>query len=370
MKVLLVSINSIYEQTGGGIYLRTLKSLYEMSGTKVDIFSKNSPDYKVKKNIFTDLIGRILFCPSYIGAYVFNILIFSKKYDIIAFHSTRLGFLAKIIKFILKNKKIICHSDNVESLLIREVNVNTGILKKILIIIDTFLIPFSESSSVRNCEMISFITEEDKDATEKKLKINLQKKSFIVPVLLDSSPCPNDNSEGYLFFSGSFDFYPNQHALSRIVTLANNNKNLKFCVSGRGLDNFIKEANLTLPENLSIYSDVSSSKMSELYRKAMLYLCPVKYGSGMKTKIAEALSYNLFVITDEDSAYGYKYAIDNRVVFSVNSNLFDDVNSKILQEMVEKVEQIKKNANNKPYQVFNEYYSLKAGIESFRRNIL
>lgn len=49
MKVLLVSINSIHEQTGGGIYLRTLKSLYEMSGTKVDIFSKNSLIIKLKK---------------------------------------------------------------------------------------------------------------------------------------------------------------------------------------------------------------------------------------------------------------------------------------------------------------------------------
>jgi hypothetical protein len=38
--------------------------------------------------------------------------------------------------------------------------------------------------------------------------------------------------------------------------------------------------------------------------------------------------------------------------------------------MVEEVEKLKIAANNKPYQIFNEYYSLEAGIESFRRNIL
>lgn len=369
MKVLLVSINSIHEQTGGGIYLRTLKSLYEMSGTKVDIFSKNSPDYKIKKNIFTDLVGRILLCPSYIGAYFLKILIVSRKYDIIAFHSTRLGILAKIIKFVYKNKKVIFHSDNVESSLIQEINVNTGVLKKILITIDSFLIPFSETSAVKNCEIISFITEEDRTATENNLALEVKNKSIIIPVLLKSSLIPTDNSEEYIFFSGSFDFYPNQHAFSRIISLAKNNLNLKFCVSGRGLDNFIQEANINIPSNLSVYSDVSSSKMSELYQKAMLYLCPVKYGSGMKTKIAEALSYNLFVIADKDSSYGYKEAVENKVVFPVNSNVFDGNNNQ-LQEMVEKVEKLKIAANNKPYQIFNEYYSLEAGIESFRRNIL
>lgn len=61
MKILLVSINSVYEQTGGGIYLRTLKSLYEMSGAQVDVFSKDSPDYKIRK-IYLLILWDVSYC--------------------------------------------------------------------------------------------------------------------------------------------------------------------------------------------------------------------------------------------------------------------------------------------------------------------
>ncbi|HDS9360574.1 TPA: glycosyltransferase [Enterobacter chengduensis] len=370
MKILLVSINSVYEQTGGGIYLRTLKSLYEMSGAEVDVFSKDSPDYKIRKNIFTDLMGRFLLCPSYIGTYFLKILSVSNKYDVIAFHSTRLGILAKMIKLFKVNKKIICHSDNVESSLIKEININTGILKRILIGVDSILIPYSESYSVKNCEMITFITEEDQKAIQNKMSFNVADKSFIIPVLLNSSNLPSGQHGDYIFFSGSFDFYPNQHALSRIITLAEKNINLKYCVSGRGLNKFISEAKLTIPENLSIFSDVTSTKMAELYQNALLYLCPVKFGSGMKTKIAEALSHNLFVIADKDSTYGYNDAVKKNVVYSVDSNFFESNDTEKLEDLIKVINTTKKNQAKKPYQAFKELYSLEAGIESFRRNIL
>ncbi|EJZ0949992.1 glycosyltransferase [Escherichia albertii] len=367
MKVFLISINSDKENTGGGIYLRTLKMLYERNGYKVCIFSKDCDLYKVKKNVITDLIGRLILCPSYIGYYIFHILIYSRKFNVIAIHSTRLGIIAKIIKLIYPDKRIIVHSDNVESILIRELRAKDSLAKKILMFIDRLLMPFSERCCGKYSYKMTFITDEDKIQSLRNNFVPVSNKYFTIPVLLDKPNSKDLEKDNSVLFTGSFDFYPNQHAFMRLINLANANINTKFVVAGRYLSKFIEREKIRLPSNMIIFSDISSYEMDHLYRKAMLFICPVSYGSGMKTKVAEALSYDLYVIADERSTFGYQKAVSNKVVYKYSDDFFDSCEIGQLEKIIEKLTNKTNFYSITPSVIFEKYYSIDSGMNIFGR---
>ncbi|WP_407254626.1 glycosyltransferase [Escherichia coli] len=77
---------------------------------------------------------------------------------------------------------------------------------------------------------------------------------------------------------------------------------------GRRLDIFITNAGIQAPDNVTFESDIEPERLEQLYLESRLFLCPVRHGSGMKTKIAEALSYGLYVIANTRSTCGYETA--------------------------------------------------------------
>ncbi|WP_157918391.1 glycosyltransferase family 4 protein [Escherichia coli] len=173
-----------------------------------------------------------------------------------------------------------------------------------------------------------------------------------------------DNS---VLFTGSFDFYPNQHAFMRLINLANANVNTKFVAAGRYLSKYIERGQIKLPSNMFIFSDISSDDMELLYRKAILFICPVSYGSGMKTKIAEALSYDLYVIADERSTFGYQAAVTNRVLYKQSSDFFDFCEIGQLEKIIENLKNKSNSCSITPYVVFEKYYSIDSGMNIFGR---
>lgn len=365
MKVLIVSINDKNENTGGGIYLRTLIKLYKLSGCNVDVFSKNSSDYKVKKNIFTDLLGRLFLCPSYIGFYILKILIISNKYDVIAIHSGRLGMLLKFLKIVYK-KRIIIHTDNVELSLINQISYSGNYIKDFVIKIDKFLIPISERIIFSTDSLVTFITEEDRDVFHKLGYITEYDKNKIIPVLLDGNKTRTQTRKNNsILFTGSFDFYPNQHALQRLMNVALKNEDVDFIVAGRGLASYLKANDIIVPNNITTYSDISAENMHNLYAESKAFICPVYYGSGMKTKIAEALSYNLYVIADEVSCQGYSKAIEQKVVYTLPSDFFDNTLENALSDFINTILNSRMESSPSPVDVFTSQYSLESGLKRF-----
>ena len=367
MKILLISINDLKEQTGGGIYLRTIYELYKLTNNEISLFSKNSKDFTVRKNALTDIIGRLFLCPSYIGFYVLRLIVLSFKYDCVAIHSSRLGTIAKVLKFFRPNLKVVIHSDNVETILIKSLTVHGGLPRKIINYLDKMLMPMSERLCSKYSDVLTFITKEDENTFRELGLLASDVTTEVVPVMLPGRINISNQKNSYILFTGSFDFYPNQHAFTRLIEIAKANKKIDFVVAGRKLYDFLEESSLEVPENIAIESDVSKDKMESLYQNASVFLCPVYYGSGMKTKIAEALSYNVFCVADAMSTFGYKEAIEAGVVIPVTSGFFDSPcidalfkmqNTMLAQANVDSIQ---------PYDVFEKYYSLNSGIEIFRR---
>lgn len=356
-KVLLISINSLYEHTGGGLYLRTLTKGYVDNGfeTKVlckaefnqgsenSITNKNLSNLFLKKNIISDLVSRFFLCPSFLFYYIIKIFIVARKYEIISFHSSRLGMIIFLTKIVYPRKKIICHFDNVETKLINQAPINFS-LRGMLTIIDRLLMPLSEWLAITFSNKNSFITNDDKKYFE---KICRNKDSLILPICLTRNSTDNKPAVGVLdrrpsiLFTGSFTFFPNVEALHVLLKLAKDNLKYDFFIAGKGLD----KLRLEVTENVYLYSNLSPDDMDSMYKQCDFFLSPIYSGSGMKTKLAEALSYGLPVLSDHRSVSGYHAAIKDGVVLTYDESIysygrFDEMMnalSKINSESVYKV---------------------------------
>ncbi|WP_176494469.1 hypothetical protein [Cobetia sp. 5-25-4-2] len=334
MKVLIISINSFQELTGGGLYLRQIVDGYASKFANVTLVTKanNSNNYitpvktlDINKNFFADIVSRIFLLPSFHMVYFFTIFKEARTSDYLVFHSSRLGLLSWLLKRIFKDKKCIVHFDNVETILIRSSKLRFN-LKSCITLIDKLLVPFSEKLAIKSSDILTTITSEDRNML--KGNINLSG-NYILPICLPSKDINlSSDREKNLLFTGSFDFWPNQKALLRIIDLAHKNTSLNYVVAGRKLDLFVSglPSSTYVPKNVTLVSDPSVEAMSTLFSNSGYYINLVKDGSGMKTKIAEALSYGQTVISYRSGAIGYESAVNSGyVIILEDSSLPEDI---------------------------------------------
>ncbi|MCE7536799.1 glycosyltransferase [Aliivibrio fischeri] len=352
MKALLVSINSIYELTGGGLYLRCLHSEISSNYSSVDILCKKCVDKKqafflsssninfVDKTKLADVISRFILSPSFLMFYFIRIFFISKDYDAIHFHSSRNALLAIIFKLITR-KKVVIHFDNVEYSLSRSL-MKDGMF--ILRAFDAFIMYFYEKFAIKALGIkSSFITINDKrllgyiDADIHPIKVSSSMKEFPFK-WLEKRSCSRHRG----IFVASFSHYPNVLAFENLKLVAKSMPDTQFVVAGRGAEFLLNDLS-----NIEIYSDVSSELLMELYCSSTFCLALVNEGSGMKTKVAESMSYNLPVIASKHALIGYDEVVNNQLVYLVNE--LDDISNAILD-----IHRIYLNQN--AYKIFFKYW--------------
>ncbi len=374
MKVLLISINSYYEPVGGSRYLRTLaygyRSIEHVIVCKKSVVNDqlNTPKLvELKKTFISDLFSRIFISPCFLMFYLFKIVKLAKAYDVIAFHSTRLGVVALIINLLFKNKKLIIHSDNDESNLIRQMPVTMN-LKGMLILIDKLLIPLSEWLCYKVGDFYTFICEKDR----RRYSENFENNFKMIPVCLsfphETKIYMNFNymHSGPLLFTGSFDFYPNIDALLLLLKIAKELPEQNFIIAGRGISKL--QHKIIISQNVKLVSDIDSALMSHFFKEAKVFISPVRHGSGMKIKIAEALSYGLPVIAHEKGIDGYE-EISKEPFFEIirGDNVSDMVDT--IRKYLTMVDSEKQQIRKMAYEAFIKYYTLQR-CESIIKNII
>lgn len=368
-KVLLVSINSIGEYTGGGIYLRTIFNGYMKNNNDVCLICKedskvldennNHKQIMFNKSIVSDLLSRFFLCPSFLFFYIFKIIRISKDYDCIAFHSSRLGLISKVLKTIYPKKKIIFHFDNVESHLISQAPISLN-PKGVITFIDRFLVPISEKLAIKSSNCITFITEEDKSFFQNQIK---SKEVNILPVCV---PSPNEKNQSDIFnlrknnrikllFTGTFSFFPNVEALAFLLQLAKNSSKYDFIIAGKNLNKVIIHENL--PNNVYTYSNVTVDELSSLYMYSNIFISPIQSGSGMKTKLAEAMSYGLPIIAHQNSVSGYLDAIKLNIIQTFNDNELGE------ESLNKYIENALKLTHSDIVNVYSDFYSIECGTK-------
>jgi glycosyltransferase involved in cell wall biosynthesis len=109
----------------------------------------------------------------------------------------------------------------------------------------------------------------------------------------------------YALFVGG-DFYANRVGISWFVKNVAPKIHFKVCVVGKGLERYKQE--LELVENVEVVGAVDS--LADWYLNAHFVIAPIFDGSGMKTKVAEALMYGKKVIGTPEAFSGYEADVD------------------------------------------------------------
>ena len=110
--------------------------------------------------------------------------------------------------------------------------------------------------------------------------------------------------EPYILFVGS-NFYANRQGIRWFVEQVVPRIHLKVCIVGRGLDAL--RDRLAVPGQVEVIGAVED--LAPWYLNARLVIAPIFYGSGMKTKVAEALMYGKAVLGTSEAFSGYEEII-------------------------------------------------------------
>ncbi|PKH05321.1 glycosyltransferase family 1 protein [Moritella sp. Urea-trap-13] len=334
-KVLLLSINSPSELTGGGHYFRTLIDGYSKNVETLTVIGKsdgnstrNTKNVKYKtfdKSLTSDFFSRVLLSPSFLFFYILSLIKYIKISDVIAIHSSRLGLIVGFVRLFFPNKKIITHFDNNESkLLFSRLKKPQANYRYFIAVVDFLLIQLSERLSLKLSHKLTFITKNDASSFS-------CSDVYIIPICFDNINFSKEMDAGYVLFTASFDFEPNLLALSDYIKTAVNNPSMKFIAAGRQLCN----VNCKIPDNMVFCSDPSMNEMELLFKEAKFYISCVNVGSGMKTKIAEAMKYQIPIFATSHSLIGYEDVKDKSFIFEystiedINSDTFDILSARV-----------------------------------------
>jgi polysaccharide biosynthesis protein PslH len=113
--------------------------------------------------------------------------------------------------------------------------------------------------------------------------------------------------ESYVLFVGG-GFYANRAGISWFVENVVPRVGIKTCIVGRGLDDLKQKLEREGRGKVSVVGAVDS--LSTWYRDAHFVIAPIFDGSGMKTKVAEALMFGKKIVGTPEAFSGYEDIAD------------------------------------------------------------
>lgn len=236
--------------------------------------------------------------------------------DIIILGNSRMGFIAKEIKKNNDEIFIIGHFDNIE----------LDYLKAYSLAYNSFkakLFKFIESKAVRrdekmfndNIDLGLFLTE--RDLIRAKKLYDFKGDYRILGVCLnkiDYSLKAANNYDLNLIFLASLWYGSNIEAIKWFLNNVWSEINkldydLQLIIGGSNPShNFLKY--LGAVKNVKVYPNFKNKE--NIIPKNSVFISPIQTGSGMKVKVAEALSMGLAVIASQESLIGYEEAINDQ----------------------------------------------------------
>ncbi len=183
-----------------------------------------------------------------------------------------------------------------------------------------------------------FITQEDLDYALTNYDIN-ENRCFVITYGTELKEIPTASTkqiakteicakheikynEKILFFNGTLDYLPNQNAIDFIVHQLNsilkdfNSILYKIIICGKNLPAHYN--NLSTYENV-IYTGFVTD-ITTYFLGADVFLNPVVDGGGIKTKLVEALGYNLTTVSTKSGAIGVPQIIAGKKLIIVGDN--------------------------------------------------
>lgn len=248
-----------------------------------------------------------------------------------------LGILTKVFCHI----KLVIHSHNIESLRFK----STGRWWwKILW--------FYEKLIHRKADVNFFITEEDRQYAIENFNLK-ERKCHTITYGFNLSAPPTDEEKTkaksqlhqqfnlaadttILLFNGTLDYKPNQDALDVIINKINpillEQKQFNYCIiiCGKNLPSHYN--NLTDVKSKNIIYAGFVDDIGLYFKGADIFINPVSDGGGIKTKLVEALGFDLFCVSTKNGAIGVPANICNHKLTIIEENNFEAFAHSIITE--------------------------------------
>ena len=236
-----------------------------------------------------------------------NVLI-EKKINMIFFDGSNFGKLTKKIKEKYPDIRIFTFFHNVESKFFLGSFLARKNLNSLLVLIVNYLM---EKNSCKFSDNLICLNRIDSSDLFKIYKRNCD---FIIPMYLEDQLTnkkikTNPHGDYCLFVGG--DFYANYHGIKWFVDNVFDKVKLDLVIIGRGMDKY--KAEFGSNSRIRVLGEVES--LEDWYKNCKFVIAPIFDGSGMKTKVAEALMYGKTVIGTPDAfaGYGEYFDVENYV---------------------------------------------------------
>ncbi|AYD39332.1 glycosyltransferase [Clostridium fermenticellae] len=357
MKVLLITPNDILKSDGGGIGVRKFYFALKDMNLKLYVYSPNelNESYIVaNKNRINDIMSRIKGHSNYmyVDYKVNRDKVLKLNPDVIILSNSRLGFIAKDISLNLKNTKIITHVDNIEyDYCCDYMNKYKGMKRFLLKKIEKKNVKSDEGMAFKYSNHIIFLTKRDRERA--KYIYNNRIKNSTIPVCLEKKNIKfkSNNYKVNFVFLASLWYKPNCDGIIWFIENVWKKIDYSDCSLIIGGRNPYQElTNYNGKFNIKVYPNFNS--IENIVYKNSVFISPIFDGSGMKVKVAEALSMGFSIIASNESLVGYEEIIDrdNKCIYHANNS----------QEFIKQINNFIsnfENIDNDAIIMFEKYYS-------------
>jgi len=301
---MLLVINKISRDPLGGreaLDKNIYQTLKELSCTKNISFEVIELD---KNNSRASTFSRFLNLFGYIDGLtkssVLEIIheIEKNNHQSIFFAGSNFGKAVKKIKRAFPKIEIFCFFHNCEYDFFKQRFKNHPGLKSFLVMLVNFIV---EKQSCKFSSKIIALNQRDLDRLSKHFVF---KQSFIVPMAIDEEIQNTQSLEpslsNYLLFVGG-DFYGNIEGIHWFVQEVMPALEDDLVIVGRGMEKFRETLSSS---NIHVFGEQEC--LTSFYQKARLVIAPIFSGSGMKTKVAEALKFGKKIVGTQEAFTGYE----------------------------------------------------------------
>lgn len=358
-KILLVT-NSFPEKAPGGRELLS-KLIYnvlnKIFGSNLEVFFLTKPMKLNTKNFLGFFYGFVD------GLNHESIELLLKKIeqarvDIVFTDGSNLGAFVYIAKKKFPNVQFLTFFHNVEFYFFLNLFSRSKNLKSLFLAV---LIFFAERKAVKFSNNIICLNERDSSAL---VSFYGGGAHAIFPMALEdqysNSDLSNhhDNDEEYILFVGGL-FYANEFGIRWFIEHVVPEINTKLLIIGRGFEKLREE--LEVKNKVQVIG--ATDDLGKYYSNAKFIVAPIFDGSGMKTKIAEAMMFGKKVIGTTEAFMGYEDHLPN-AGWLCNSK------AEFIKVIISANEEINNNAfDNNLRRIYQKNYSLESA-EIKMRNIL
>ena len=218
---------------------------------------------------------------------------------------SNLGDFVKVVKAMQSEVEVSTFFHNVEARFFLGSLCEKKSLRAMAILIVNFL---AERKSVRYSDKIICMSYRDSCLLQ---NVYGRRATHISPMALqDKMPtnfdrCDKPQLEKFALFVGGI-FYANLAGISWFVKHVVPRIHIKICIVGRGFESFKTE--LESEGKVQVVGAVDN--LADWYRSAHFVIAPIFDGSGMKTKVAEALMFGKKIIGTPEAFSGYEDAVN------------------------------------------------------------